>query len=261
MVGTLKGTRAVLLALAVGSILNATIVSVPQAEFSRVYPLSPTGRIAIQNLYGDVRITAWDRDQVRVTAIKKSHDPKRLDDAQIVVDSTYESLSISTRYAGVDAEHPASVEYRIMVPRNACLENVKLINGGLSLSGLAGTVKASSVNGSIRAEALEGHAELSTVNGQLEAAFSRLGAENIVSLSSVNGPIRLAIPSGSGAGVEARNLSGGIDSDLGQAWRGAGGHRLQMPGRKGGAQIRLHNVNGGIQIRSGTNGRGERPWS
>src|SRR5262249_3764002 len=136
MVGSLKGTRAVLLALAAGNLLNATVITVPQAEFSHTYPLSPTGRVVIQNLYGDVRIAAWDREQVRVTAIKKSRDPKRLDDAKIVVDSTYESISIATRYAGVDAEHPASVEYRIMVPRNANLENVRLINGGLSISGV-----------------------------------------------------------------------------------------------------------------------------
>ena len=55
----------------------------------------------------------------------------------------------------------------------ANLENVKLINGGLSISGVAGPVKASSVNGSIRAEKLEGQAELSTVNGRLEAGFDK----------------------------------------------------------------------------------------
>lgn len=260
MAGTWKGTRALVLALAAGSFLNATVLTAPQADFNRVFPLSAAGRITIENLYGDVRITGWDRDQVRVTAIRKSRDPKRLDDAKVVVDSNSDSISISTQYAGVDAEHPASVEYRIMVPRNANLENVKLINGGLSISGLAGPVKASSVNGSIRAEALEGLADLSTVNGQLEAAFSRLASEGVISLSSVNGPIRVAIPADSGASVEARNLSGGIDSNLGQSWRGPGGHRLRTPGRRGGAQIRLHNVNGGILIRS-SNGRGERPWS
>ena len=250
-----------LLAIAAGNILNAGMAGVPQPEFRRVYPLNPNGRIVIQNLYGDVRITAWDRDQVQVTAIKKSRDTKRVSDARVVVDSTYESISISTQYAGVDAEHPASVEYRIMVPRNANLENVKLINGGLSIIGVAGSIKASSVNGSIRAEALEGQADLSTVNGLLEAAFSRIGSENLISLNSVNGPIRLAIPPGAGANVEARNLSGGIASDIGQTWRGAGGHRMRSVGRKGGAQIRLHNVNGGISIRSTPSGRTERPWS
>src|ERR1043166_3716854 len=98
MVGSLKGARVLLLALAAGNLLNATIAGVPQAVFRHLYPLNPNGRITIHNLYGDVRITAWDRDQVLVTATKKSVDPKRLDDARIVVDATADSLSISTQY-------------------------------------------------------------------------------------------------------------------------------------------------------------------
>src|SRR5437016_163860 len=116
MVGPLKGTWAVLLAIAGGGLLNARGIGVPQTEFRQLYSLHPNGRVVIQNFYGNVRITAWDRDQVLVEAIKKSPDPKRLDDARITVASTYQSLSIATQYAGVDAEHPASVEYRIMVP-------------------------------------------------------------------------------------------------------------------------------------------------
>jgi hypothetical protein len=261
MVVSLKSTWAVLLAIAGTGLLQARVAGIPQTAFRQLYALHPNGRVVIQNLYGDVRITAWDRDQVLVEAIKKSRDPKRLDDARIIVNSTYESLMIATQYAGVDAEHPASVEYRIMVPRSANLENIRLINGGLSISGMAGPVKASSVNGSIRAEGLEGQADLSTVNGRLEAGFSRVGAENAILLSSVNGLIRLMIPQDAGASVEARNLSGGIDSDIGQTWRAPGGHRMRFAGRKGGAQIRLHNVNGGISIRSTANGRIVGPWS
>src|SRR5262245_4393558 len=128
--------RALLLAIASIGLLHARVSGVPQAAFRQVFSLNPNGRVVIQNLYGDVRITAWDRDQVVVEAIKKSRDPKRLDDARIVVASSSDLLTIATQYAGADAEHPASVEYRIMVPRNANLENIRLINGGLSISGM-----------------------------------------------------------------------------------------------------------------------------
>jgi len=238
-----------LLALAAGNGLNASI-GTPQAEFRQTYSLSPNGRVVIQNLYGDVRITAWDREQVLVEAIKRSADPRRLGDARIVVDSSTELLSIRTQYAGADAEHPASVEYHITVPRGANLENVKLVNGGLSISGVAGPVKALSVNGSIKAEHLEGQVDLSTINGRLEADFERIGRQNAISLSSVNGPIKLSIPSGAGACVTARNLSGGIESEFGRATRAAGGNRLQAMVHGGGTQIHLRNVNGGISIHS-----------
>jgi hypothetical protein len=251
MVGRLSGTWAVLLALVAGNSLSASIIGTPKAEFHQTYSLNPNGRIVIQNLYGDVRITAWDRDEVLVQATKKSSDPRQLEDAHIVVDSSGSLVSIHTQYAGADAEHPASVEYHIMVPRTANLENVKLVNGGLSITGLEGSIKASSVNGSIKAERLGGQTELSTVNGNLEADFNRVSRANSISLSSVNGPIRLSIPSGSDAQLVAHNLSGGIDSDFGHVWRASGGHRLRTILNRGGAQIHVNNVNGGISIRSG----------
>src|ERR1041385_7843579 len=114
MVGPRKGTWVMLLAIAGSGLLEARVAGNPQTAFRQVYSLNPNGRVAIQNLYGDVRITAWDRDQVLVEAIKKSRDAKRLDDAHIVVASSHDLLTIATQYAGIDAEHPASVEYRIM---------------------------------------------------------------------------------------------------------------------------------------------------
>ena len=42
----------------------------------------------VHNLYGDVRITAWDRDEVLVEATKHSSDAGRLKDARIVVDTS-----------------------------------------------------------------------------------------------------------------------------------------------------------------------------
>ncbi len=261
MVGRLSSTAAILAALAAGNILSANVIRTPRPEFRQTYSFHPNGRLNIQNLYGDVRITAWDRDEVLVEAYKKSNDPKQLDDARIVVDASSDLLSIHTQYAGGDAEHPASVEYRITVPRGASLENVKLINGGLSISGLAGNVKASSVNGSIRVERLEGQAELSTVNGRLEADFYRISRAKAISLSSVNGPIKLSIPCGANADVYAVNLSGGIDSQFGRVARGSTGHRLRTTVNRGGAQIHLKNVNGGISISAGMSRRLDRPWS
>lgn len=244
-----RGMCAFLLALSAGgSGLHASILGTPRAEFRRTYALAPNGRVLIQNLYGDVSITGWDRDEVRVEAIKHSADSRHLDDAQVVVDSSAGTLSIHTQYAGLDAEHPAKVEYRITVPRGANLEDVKLVNGGLSISGITGPVKASSVNGNIKADNLEGQADLSTINGELEAGFNRVSRQNPILLSSVNGPIRLSIPSGSGASVIARNLSGGINSEFGRVVHATGGHHLQTMVHGGGAPIHVHNVNGGISI-------------
>src|SRR5947207_15860625 len=71
-----RGTCAILLALGAGNGLYASILGTPHAEFRQTYSLAPNGRVVIRNLYGDVSITGWDRDEVRVDAIKRSADPK-----------------------------------------------------------------------------------------------------------------------------------------------------------------------------------------
>jgi len=250
MIATLKGACRLLPVIAAGSLLYANVIPSERMQFHRMYFLPPNGHVIIQNLYGDVSIVGWDRDEVLVEAIKRSADPRRLDEAQIVVQPSAAGLSIRTQYSGSDAGHPASVEYRITVPRSATLDEVKLINGGLWISGLAGAVTASAVNGNIRAEKLGGHADLSTINGRLFAEFNHIASANHISLRTVNGPISLSIPSRSAATVTAHNQSGGIQSDFGKAVRSEAGLELHTRINKGGADIRVHNVNGGISIHS-----------
>ncbi len=228
-------------------------------EFHQSYALTSRGRVMIENLYGNVAISTWDRDEVRIEATKSASDARRLDDARIVVDATSDSLSIRTQYAGADAEHPASVEYRITVPRKANIEGVKLVNGGLSIRGLAGSVRATSVNGNIKAERLEGTADLSTVNGQVDVDFHRLSPSKPISLRSVNGPIVLSIPSDSGAQLVAQNRSGGIQTDFSDPEVEPSGHRVRAILKGGGTQIDVQNVNGGISIHSVWSRRNERP--
>jgi len=246
--GRRQSIGAVLAAVAAANVLSASVISRPAGEFRQLYTLHPDARVTVENLYGNVSITAWDRNAVLVEAIKHASDPRHLDDARIVVEPSADSLSIRTQYAGSDAENPTSVEYRITVPRRIHLESVALTNGRLSLDGLAGPVKASAVNGDIHALKLAGQADLSTVNGRVEASFNRTSPANTISLSSINGAINLTLPSVSGISLEARNRSGGIASDIGHACRTDSGHHLVVKGT--GPHIRLHNINGGISIRS-----------
>lgn len=254
-----KAIQASLLAWGAVSLLHADNPLASRQAFEQVYTLIPGGSVTIDNPYGDVRITGWDRDEVRIQAIKHAADAGRLEDAQIVVESTTGRLTVRTQYAG-ERQEPASVEYQLTVPRTAHLEDIRLVNGTLSLSGLTGPVKATAVNGNIKAEGLAGRADLATINGQVDAGFERISGSQPISLRSVNGPIVLTIPSGSSAQLIAQNRSGGIESDLGRrAGANATRHRFQAVVGGGGASITLRNVNGGISIHSTWSRRHERP--
>jgi hypothetical protein len=231
-------------------------------EFHHTYTLSADGRIELENLNGAVHITAWDQNEVKIDAVKYANTKERLDEAKIEVSSENDSLSIRTKYP--DHNHtfdggwndPAGVEYTLMVPRNARLDDISLVNGTLDVHGVSGEVRASCVNGKLTAQDLTGRLELSTVNGKLNAQFQQLG-ENSIDLSSVNGGLEVTLPSDANAEVSASTVSGSIDDDFGlhvnhHRWIG---HDLRAEIGSGRTRIELSNVNGHIEIRHANDGK------
>jgi DUF4097 and DUF4098 domain-containing protein YvlB len=231
-------------------------------EFHHTYALSANGRIALQNINGAVHISVWDQNEVKVDAVKRAHTAERLKDAEIRVDARADSISIETHYRQQDEDwhnghnNPASVEYTLTVPRNARLDEIKLINGNLDVNGVTGEVRASCINGKLTARGLAGQVKLATINGPLEATFEHLPAASM-ELSSVNGPLEVTMPSDAKASIEATTVSGGIDNDFGLRTNDHRyvGHDLRGELGGGGAEIRLSDVNGPIHLNHANDGR------
>src|SRR6202035_265501 len=236
-------------------------------EFHQTYALTPDGRIELDNINGPVQISSWDQNQVKVDAVKYADTKERLDEAKIEIDARNDSISIRTKYPDHNQSwnwgshnNPASVEYTLTVPRTARLDEIKLINGSLDVTGMSGEVNASCINGRLEAHDLSGRARLSTINGRLDARFGQL-ASNSVELNSVNGSVELTIPSDSKAELEADTVSGGINNDFGLHVNHHNfvGHDLRGELAGGGAHISLKNVNGRIEIRHAQDGRAMSP--
>jgi DUF4097 and DUF4098 domain-containing protein YvlB len=236
-------------------------------EFHQTYSLTPNGRVELANINGAVHISTWDQNEVKVDALKYAGTKERLDEARIEVDSGKDYLSIKTKYPDHDQtfnwgsrNNPASVEYTLTVPRGARLDEIKLINGELDITGMSGEVRASCINGKIEAHNLSGRAELSTVNGHLDARFEQLAGSSI-ELHSVNGSVELTIPSDSKAEIEASTVSGGIENDFGLRVNHHRfvGHDLRGELANGGTHIKLEDVNGRIEIHHASDGRALSP--
>ena len=236
-------------------------------EFHQTYALTADGRVELDNINGAVHISSWDRNEVKVDAVKYADTKERLEEARIEVDSGKDYLSIRTRYRDHDQSYnwgshnnPASVEYTLTVPRAAHLDEVNLINGALDITGVSGEVRASCINGKLQAHNLFGRARLSTINGRLDARFEKL-AGSVLELNSVNGSVELTIPSDSKAVIDASTVSGGIDNDFGLHVNHHRfvGHDLRGELAGGGTRIELKNVNGRIEVRHAEDGRALSP--
>ena len=52
-------------------------------EFRQTYPLAKQGKVRLVNLNGDVRIVTWDREEIKVEAIKRAKKQEYLDEVRI----------------------------------------------------------------------------------------------------------------------------------------------------------------------------------
>ena len=221
-------------------------------EFHQTYPLRAGGRVSLDNINGDVRVSVWDREEVKVDAVKSAFSEDRLADIEIKVSAQPDAVHIRTEYRRQHLhDNPGGVDYTLTVPRRARLDEFELVNGNLEIEDVEGEVRASSVNGRVETRGLSGEVHLSVVNGHLEATFDRPEISKPITLDSVNGQVILTLPGDASADLSASTVMGGIHNDFGLRSDRSGfiGHDLHGVLGKGGARIELSDVNGSIEIR------------
>jgi DUF4097 and DUF4098 domain-containing protein YvlB len=223
----------------------------------KTYALQKDGRIGLENVNGDVHIVAWDRAEVKLKAVKEADSKEELDDVEVQIDSSADSLRVRTKYPDSKTarrkNNSTSVEYELSVPEGSRLESISTVNGGVSIEGVSGRVDAKSVNGPVKAKGLRGKSDLSTVNGPVEASFAEFKGDS--ELKSVNGRVAVILPGNKdslNAEISAETVHGGIQSELGvESKKGFPvGQKLKAKLGDGGPLLKVSTVNGGIQLSS-----------
>ena len=243
--------------LALGALLALAPVATAGAqvteEFHRTVPLSSNGRVSLENINGGVTITGWERNEVQIDAVKKAMSQQKLNEARIEVDNSGDAVRIRTLYPeGHTNNNPATVTYELHVPRIARLDNISLVNGSLEVSQVSGDIKSSLVNGKTNVHDLAGTAELSAVNGEIDAYYRSLENVRQIELKSVNGSVRLGLPSSPNADVSVSTVNGGITTDFPLQVQGKFvGRHIDGKLGSGGTRIEISNVNGSVHIAQG----------
>jgi len=221
------------------------------------YPLAAGGSVSLENINGDVSIEVWERDEVRVFAVKSASSPELLDELEVKVDADKNEVRIDTHYPsmnGSDHGHHrfTKVEYTLTVPRTAMLDEIELVNGNLTVVGIEGGIDAETVNGNIVVRDCAGSANLGTVNGGIEAHVDRLSFEDKLDMEAVNGRLDLYLASSLGADLSADSVNGSLKNDFGIEVRKGKyvGSDFHGSVGGGGAKVSLETVNGSINVHS-----------
>ena len=224
-------------------------------EFTFV--ISSGGRISVENINGDIRITGDEGDTVTIVARKQAGKQEYMDELKIVVDADSDYIRIETRHPSNltswfnwGNNHSGSVSYELTVPTGVNLDKISTVNGDIEIRSMSGKVKAETVNGDLVATGLVSDVDLETVNGGVNAEFDTLAGSQRVSVEAVNGRIVLTLPADTSARLHAETVNGSIDvDDFGlKTDKGFIGHECDGQIGNGDARISLDTVNGSIRI-------------
>lgn len=171
-------------------------------EFHGNYDLAPNGVVTVNNTSGNIRVTGWDENRVKVDAIKRGGREEEVEGAQIQVTATRERIDIQTLYPR-GRQTNVSVDYDLKVPRGAVLDPLNTGSGNITILGPVARVNAASRSGNLSASDITDAATLNSRSGNVTA-------------TRVKGELRAETSSGevvveeAGARVYAISRSGGV---------------------------------------------------
>ncbi len=172
-------------------------------EIDETRDVAPDVIVQVEALVRTVRVTGWDRDQVRVQA---TIDPEReefaFDGDRGTVDIEIDPRDDRRGRKGKGTRDSGPL--MISVPRGASLE-VDVVNGSLVVENVDGSVELESVNGNVRYAGGAERVDAETVNGRVRVEAPRARRTRA---GSVNGDVVLRL---GGGFVEAETVSGNLD--------------------------------------------------
>jgi DUF4097 and DUF4098 domain-containing protein YvlB len=255
-----------------------------ESRIDSTFNFDRRGTVVLSVGSGEIVVTGWDRNQVRVRA-RSERSVVRMD-----ATSTRVSLDLS-RQRGGDTRFEVTVPHGVRVSARATTGDISITgtkggvdantnSGDLVVEDAAERTDLRSMSGDITARNLTGNVEVNTLSGELMLFDVKGDLRNVTAryvrarttsgdvtydgavdpagryeLGSHSGSVTLAIPEGTGALLTIATYSGGIESDF-QITLRPGDHGIGASKRftfevgKGDARISAESFSGDIIIRS-----------
>ncbi|HYU79951.1 MAG TPA: DUF4097 family beta strand repeat-containing protein [Vicinamibacterales bacterium] len=231
-------------------------------RFTQSYKVGADSALDLQNLSGNVRVTAARGNEIRIEATKRvrhreADEAKRLlGELRIDVSQVGNRLEVRTIYPRMSGRGglSASVDYVISVPANTAVA-LKTISGDVTVADVHGEVRAETTSGNVDVSATPNLASAKTISGNVTARS--ISAPATLTLGTVSGSVIAsalkvrAIDAGTVSGnvqltdvhverVDAKSVSGDIEFDA----RLAQGGRYAFNSHSGNVRIVLSGAPG-----------------
>ena len=200
---------------------------------------------------GGIRVRGWDRGDVLVRSRIQASAGTDADARRLVAAVRIDTAGGRVRADGPDTHRDEhwNVSFEINVPRTAML-TLNTNNGGISIDDFRGAAKCHAKNGGLTLFHVGGDIRGETTNGGVTVDLEGDHWDGAgLDVETRNGGIRMTLPKGFSAQLEAATTHGGITVDFPITVQGRIRSRLETTLGSGGPKLRAVTTNGGVTIR------------
>jgi DUF4097 and DUF4098 domain-containing protein YvlB len=218
----------------------------------REYTLKGSGSLRVDaHPNGGITVIGWDKAEMKVVA-RVSAWARTEDEAKDIASQVkVETSDTDIRSAGptMRSRRGWSVSYEIWAPSRTDLR-LSSTNGGLDVEGIRGRLDLETTNGGISLLAVAGDVNAETTNGGITVDLegSRWDGPGLTARTT-NGGVKIRVPEGFNADIEAATTNGGMDFEFPVTIQGRLNRRITTKLGDGGPPIRLETTNGGVTVR------------
>ena len=237
-------------------------------EVHRTLSLDRDGRVSIDTYKGTVRVTTWDRPEVRVDALiepdgdcRESREKVRWTEvrisgggASIEIKSDYDEVKHHERgFLGIFDFETGSlpfVRYTIQMPAASRLQ-IHDYKSGINVSNLKADLKLHTYKGTVRVAGLDGAARLDTYKGDVRVEFARFTRAS--RFDTHKGEIDVRLPKDSHFELDAdTGRRGDIESDFAMTTHAGRSRAARATGavNGGGPELRLTTYRGTLRVKT-----------
>jgi DUF4097 and DUF4098 domain-containing protein YvlB len=255
-------------ALALSTVfLMMTGLSVSAQDFTRTFTLGPEGVVKIKNISGDVTVSGYEGEVVVVKGFKEGRDR---DKVQVVDNSDANRIDLSVSYPN-NCDCDASIRFEVQVPASVKyrFESISSVSGNVSVSGVAGTLKARAVSGNVTIKHVSGVINASSTSGNVEVveiagsvtgkstsgnvnvSINKLSGTEEMDFASTSGNVQVKLPGSLDATVEMSVLSGDLRTDFPlNIEKKENGPGQRATGQVGGGsrKLTLRSISGNVEL-------------
>lgn len=237
------------------------------STIEKSFESAPGGMLVLRNIHGDVRVSTWSQNTIRITEEIRM-DVITEDEARKIVERASTSYSQSGNTVTVDGRQSRRYErhnYTITLPQKHNLE-VDTEGGDITVDALDGEIELSTSGGDIRLTKIKGKVDFHTSGGDLDlrdieapvrgrTSGGSIDLENLKGISDLRtsgGSIRLTGAekevsiSTSGGDIDIRNVNADVEASTSGGSVRASQCKGRLRLRTSGGDIRLSDLSGPV---------------